>query len=165
MYGTSSSRYSKVINCANIGKVSATGQWVGGLVGACAGSAIYNSYNLGEVSSDSSEVGGLVGIHEPYSSYNSVMENCYTSAAVSGESNAGLAVGKCDTSTISDCYYDSSQSGSAIGTDNNSQSVTAYSSLTALLTSLNSGTSGITDAATWVAGNDSYPTFSFLITE
>ncbi|MFR9523518.1 MAG: fimbrillin family protein [Rikenellaceae bacterium] len=159
MYGTSSSRYSKVMNCANIGAVSAAGQYVGGLVGACAGSAIYNSYNLGEVSGDSSEVGGLVGIHEAYSSYGSVMENCYTCAAVSGESNVGLVVGKCDSATITSCYYDDSQSGDAIGSDSSDQSVAAYSSFAELLTALNSGTSNIAGAATWVAGTDSYPTF------
>ncbi len=167
MYGTSSSRYSKVINCANIGKVSAAGKYVGGLVGACAGSVIYNSYNLGAVSSDSSNVGGLVGIHEAYNSYDSVMKNCYTSASVSGSSNVGLAVGTCDGATITSCYYDSSKSTtlSAIGINNDSQSVTAYSLLSTLLSSLNSGISSITDAVTWVAGSDSYPTFSFLITE
>ncbi len=162
MYGTSTD-LSTMTNCANIGDVSGSTEYIGGLAGANQGGNIYNSYSLGNVSSGT-RVGGLVGIHECNGSSKAHMENCYTSATVTGSGEVGLVVGKCDGATITSCYYNGSQSGVVIGLDNDSQSgeATAYESLSALLTALNSGTSGITDAATWVAGSESYPTFSFV---
>ncbi|MFR9584276.1 MAG: fimbrillin family protein [Rikenellaceae bacterium] len=165
IFGTSGT-VTTMTNCANSGYISGDGDYVGGLVAANQGGAIYNSYNLGEVYGESSNVGGLVGIHESNNGYAAVLGNCYTSAKVTGTSNSttvGLAVGNC-SATIIKCYYDSSQSGSAIGTKSSSQSVTAYTSLSSLLTDLNSITSNITDAETWVTtDSDDYPTFSFLI--
>ncbi len=165
LYGASGA-VSTMTNCANIGTISCIDNYLGGLAGANQGGAIYNSYNLGEVTGTSSCAGGLVGIHENNSGYNAIMENSYTCAEVTttSSSSVGLVVGKCDGATITSCYYDSAQgeSLSAIGLNNDSQSVTAYSSLSTLLSELNSGASTITDAAVWVAGSDSYPTFSFI---
>ncbi len=160
LYGKSGA-VSTMTNCANIGAVSNSSPYTGGLAGANQGGAIYNSYSRGEVKG-TSEVGGLVGIHEDNSSYGAVMDNCYTSAVVTGNSsNIGLAVGKCDDAIITACYYDSLQSVSlsAIGTDNNSQSVSTYSSLTDLLNDLNTVASSNTSYDAWQAGSDSYPTF------
>lgn len=169
IYGTSSSRQSKVMNCANIGTVTCATKYSGGLAGANQGGLLYNSYNLGAVSGASECVGGLVGIHESYTynstTYKADMQNCYTSGAVSGTTESiGLAVGKCDGATISNCYYDSSQYEiiSGIGTNNDNQSVAEYSSLSSLLTVLNKGVSNVTGAEDWVTGSDDYPTFSFI---
>ncbi|MFI3319909.1 MAG: fimbrillin family protein [Rikenellaceae bacterium] len=162
MFGTSSTRYSKMINCANVGDVVCGTEYSGGLAGANQGGAIYNSYNLGDISASYKTVGGLVGIHEANSSFGAVIENCYTSGEVSGTStNIGLAFGQVTASTITSCYYDSSKSNtlSAIGADYNNQTVTAYSSLSTLLTDLNSVASSNNSYSAWKVGDDSYPTF------
>ncbi len=170
IFGKDNNTITTITNCSNSGYISAKDQYVGGLVGANAGGAIYNSYNTGEVKG-SSYVGGLAGINEIYNSFSAVIENCYTSAKVSGESNiVGLAIGKNDSATITSCYFDNSQSGSAIGTDDNSQSVEGCSSemmksptLLALLNNVAfnyNKTSPATKAYAWSAGAGNYPTLA-----
>ncbi|MFR9620336.1 MAG: GLUG motif-containing protein [Rikenellaceae bacterium] len=169
----SSSVVHTMTNCFNSGSVSSNGQYVGGLVGANQGGVIYNSYNLGEVSSTSDNVGGLVGIHESYTlddvTTYAAVENCYTTAKVSGGSNVGLAVGKCDGATITNCYYDNSQSGEAIGLNNDNQSVLGYSTSqmqsSAIVAKLNAIASKLNytnvSACVWKDVSNSYPTLDY----
>ena len=75
---------------------------VGGLIGKGEWCDIKNSYSLSDVYGIEN-VGGLLG-YAPFE--NSILENCYFAGIVSGSSNTGGLIGKNDSSTVVDCYWD-----------------------------------------------------------
>ncbi len=171
LYGISSEQ-GKLLNCANYGTITCYRNYVGGLVGACAGATIYNSYNRGDVSGSNKCVGGLVGIHETYT-YGDVItaayiDNCYSVADVSGETNVGLIFGQIISSTVAYCYYDKSLSGSAVGTvdDDTNVSYDTYLTTKYLYSDLTNRSRDISGADEWYKStslDSGYPTFTFLV--
>lgn len=163
--GSETDGITTLVNCHNSGTIEATREVAGGLAGYCRASRIYNSYNRGTVKGGD-YVGGLVGNSFAQDGYTSIIENCYTTGVVTGTNSVGIVLGTNNASTITNCYYDSSLSGSVFGTNGYSETTAnAFSSVSDLLNSLNSGTLDIMNAVTWVWGSDSYPTFSYLLTE
>ncbi|MGQ1948828.1 GLUG motif-containing protein, partial [Geofilum sp. OHC36d9] len=114
---------SQVNNSYSTGLVSGSSS-VGGLIGLnYSSSQVNNSYSTCSVSGDD-RVGGLVGSN---SSSSSSVNNSYSIGSVSGSFYVGGLVGSNYSSTISDSYYNSETSGqsSGLGSDDNSQTVTA----------------------------------------
>jgi len=117
---------STISSCYSTGSISGV-YYVGGLVGRnISVSAVNSCYSTGSVSGNN-YIGGLVGWN--YSS--SEVNNCYSTGLVSGTGDnvGGLVGDNKGTSTVSFSYYNSetSEQTSGIGTDDNSQSVTALS--------------------------------------
>ena len=121
VYGTTRSiggicgdNYSTIESCYNIGIVN--GEFnVGGIVGASSGLGntiwIKDCYNRGNVIGDTKDIGGIGG----YIGY-SLVENCYSQATVSGNTNVGGICGKSNKVDFQNAYYDSNlYTGDAIG--------------------------------------------------
>ena len=110
-----------IYNSSTTGNVTATGTYVGGLVGSLASGSISNCYATGNVSTTGYDVGGLVG------RVDSGVINIYNSHAIgnvsagndgSSRSYAGGLIGyDAGTGTISNCYATGSVigSGSRVG--------------------------------------------------
>ena len=98
--------------CYNTGAVSASGTYVGGLMGYAKQATIKNVYNTGAVSTAKNLVGGLVGVME-----NSSITNGYSTGKVtvseSGGNAVGAVVGTADT--LSNIYYLSGTADKAVG--------------------------------------------------
>jgi hypothetical protein len=104
------------------GSVSGS-EYVGGLAGYNHSATVSYCYSTGSVSG-SEFVGGLVGVNR----YSASVSYCYSVGSVSGSASVGALVGyNYSASTVSSCYYNSETSGQAsgIGSDFNSQTVTA----------------------------------------
>lgn len=121
VYGTTRSiggicgdNYSTIESCYNIGIVN--GEFnVGGIVGASSGLGntiwIKDCYNRGNVIGDTKDIGGIGG----YIGY-SLVENCYSQATVSGNTNVGGICGNSNKVDFQNAYYDSNlYTGDAIG--------------------------------------------------
>ena len=121
VYGTTRSiggicgdNYSTIESCYNIGIVN--GEFnVGGIVGASSGLGntiwIKDCYNRGNVIGDTKDIGGIGG----YIGY-SLVENCYSQATVSGNTNVGGICGNSNKVDFQNAYYDSNlYTGNAIG--------------------------------------------------
>lgn len=121
VYGTTRSiggicgdNYSTIESCYNIGIVN--GEFnVGGIVGGSSGSGntiwIKDCYNRGNVIGDTKDIGGIGG----YIGY-SLVENCYSQATVSGNTNVGGICGNSNKVDFQNAYYDSNlYTGNAIG--------------------------------------------------
>ena len=100
--------------CYNVGKVNGE-FYVGGIVGESSGSGntiwIKDCYNRGNVIGDTKDIGGIGG----YIGY-SLVENCYSQATVSGNTNVGGICGNSNKVDFQNAYYDSNlYTGNAIG--------------------------------------------------
>ena len=98
--------------CYNTGRVTATGTYVGGLMGYAKQATVTNVYNTGDVSTEKTLVGGLIGVMEKSSLTNAYVSGKVTTAAASGA--IGAAVGSADQ--VSNVYY--LGGASAIGDEN-----------------------------------------------
>ena len=121
VYGTTRSiggicgdNYSTIESCYNIGIVN--GEFnVGGIVGASSGLGntiwIKDCYNRGNVIGDTKDIGGIGGYIGC-----SLVENCYSQATVSGNTNVGGICGNGYKVDFQNAYYDSNlYTGNAIG--------------------------------------------------
>ena len=100
--------------CYNVGNVNGE-FYVGGIVGESSGSGntiwIKDCYNRGNVIGDTKDIGGIGG----YIGY-SLVENCYSQATVSGNTNVGGICGDSNKVDFQNAYYDSNlYTGDAIG--------------------------------------------------
>lgn len=100
--------------CSNVGNVKGKFH-VGGIVGESSGFGntiwIKDCYNRGNVIGDTKDIGGIGG----YISY-SLVENCYSQATVSGNTNVGGICGNSNKVDFQNAYYDSNlYTGNAIG--------------------------------------------------
>ena len=98
--------------CYNTGRVTATGTYVGGLMGYAKQTTVTNVYNTGDVSTEKTLVGGLIGVMEKSSPTNAYVSGKVTTAVASGA--IGAAVGSADQ--VSNVYY--LGGASAIGDEN-----------------------------------------------
>lgn len=117
-----------ISNCFASGSIVASGNNLGGFLGAwtgnAGGSGISNSYATGSVTgSNSKYVGGFIGYYNQWYA----IQSCYATGAVTGLSDTNGFIGRCDGGTINSCYYDIQGTG---------QSSSGYSSgITGLSTS------------------------------
>ncbi len=100
--------------CSNVGNVKGK-FYVGGIVGESYGSGntiwIKDCYNRGNVIGDTKDIGGIGG-HIGLS----LVENCYSQATVSGNTNVGGICGNGYKADFQNAYYDSNlYTGNAIG--------------------------------------------------
>ena len=100
--------------CSNVGNVKGK-FYVGGIVGESYGSGntiwIKDCYNRGNVIGDTKDIGGIGG-HIG----RSLVENCYSQATVSGNTNVGGICGNGYKADFQNAYYDSNlYTGNAIG--------------------------------------------------
>ena len=98
--------------CYNTGRITATGTYVGGLMGYAKQATVTNVYNTGDVSTEKTLVGGLIGVMEKSALTNAYTTGKVTTAAASGA--IGAAVGSADQ--VSNVYY--LGGASAIGDEN-----------------------------------------------
>ena len=112
--GICGDNYSTIESCYNIGIIEGNFM-VGGIVGESSGSGntiwIKDCYNRGNVIGDTKDIGGIGG----YIGY-SLVENCYSQATVSGNTNVGGICGNSNKVDFQNAYYDSNlYTGNAIG--------------------------------------------------
>ena len=112
--GICGDNYSTIENCYNVGNVNGK-FYVGGIVGESSGSGntiwIKDCYNRGNVIGDTKDIGGIGGCI----GY-SLVENCYSQATVSGNTNVGGICGNSNKVDFQNAYYDSNlYTGNAIG--------------------------------------------------
>ena len=112
--GICGNNYSTIENCYNVGNVNGK-FYVGGIVGESFGLGdtiwIKDCYNRGNVIGDTEKIGGIGG----YIGY-SLVENCYSQATVSGNTNVGGICGNSNKVDFQNAYYDSNlYTGNAIG--------------------------------------------------
>lgn len=98
--------------CYNTGRITATGTYVGGLMGYAKQATVTNVYNTGDVSTEKTLVGGLIGVMEKSALTNAYTTGKVTTAVASGA--IGAAVGSADQ--VSNVYY--LGGASAIGDEN-----------------------------------------------
>ena len=112
--GICGDNYSTIESCYNIGIVKGK-RYVGGIVGVSSGSGntiwIKDCYNRGNVIGDTKDIGGIGGYIG-----SSLVENCYSQATVSGNTNVGGICGNSNKVDFQNAYYDSNlYTGDAIG--------------------------------------------------
>ena len=112
--GICGDNYSTIESCYNIGIVKGK-RYVGGIVGVSSGSGntiwIKDCYNRGNVIGDTKDIGGIGGYIG-----SSLVENCYSQATVSGNTNVGGICGNSNKVDFQNAYYDSNlYTGNAIG--------------------------------------------------
>lgn len=100
--------------CYNVGNVNGK-FYVGGIVGESSGLGdtiwIKDCYNRGNVIGDTEKIGGIGGCIG-----SSLVENCYSQATVSGNTNVGGICGNSNKVDFQNTYYDSNlYTGNAIG--------------------------------------------------
>ena len=98
--------------CYNIGRITATGTYVGGLMGYAKQATITNAYSTGDVTTEKTLMGGLIGVMEKSSLTNAYVSGKVTTAVASGA--IGAAVGSADQ--VFNVYY--LGGASAIGDEN-----------------------------------------------
>ena len=112
--GICGDNYSTIESCYNIGIIEGNFM-VGGIVGGSSGSGntiwIKDCYNRGNVIGDTKDIGGIGGYIG-----SSLVENCYSQATVSGNTNVGGICGNSNKVDFQNAYYDSNlYTGNAIG--------------------------------------------------
>lgn len=112
--GICGDNYSTIESCYNIGIIEGNFM-VGGIVGVSSGSGntiwIKDCYNRGNVIGDTIDIGGIGGYIG-----SSLVENCYSQATVSGNTNVGGICGNSNKVDFQNAYYDSNlYTGNAIG--------------------------------------------------
>ena len=108
--------------CYNTGAVSASGTYVGGVMGYAKQAVIKDVYNTGAVSTAKNLVGGLVGVMEKSSITNGYSTGKVT-VSESGGNAVGAVVGTADT--LSNIYYLEGTSEKGVGRDGNATVKTA----------------------------------------
>lgn len=108
--------------CYNTGTVSASGTYVGGVMGYAKQAVIKDVYNTGAVSTAKNLVGGLVGVMEKSSITNGYSTGKVT-VSESGGNAVGAVVGTADT--LSNIYYLEGTSEKGVGRDGNATVKTA----------------------------------------
>ena len=98
--------------CYNTGAISASGTYVGGVMGYAKQTTIKDVYNTGAVSTAKNLVGGLVGVMEKSSLTNGYSTGKVT-VAESGGNAVGAVVGTADT--LSNIYYLKDTADKAVG--------------------------------------------------
>ena len=103
--GICGNNYSTIENCYNVGNVNGK-FYVGGIVGESYGLGdtiwIKDCYNRGNVIGDTKDIGGIGGYIG-----SSLVENCYSQATVSGNTNVGGICGNGNKVHFQNAYYDS----------------------------------------------------------
>ncbi len=148
-YGYSSATKA-ITNCVNTGSISSSSNNAGGIVGYISGQVSIDScYNRGTITGGGWRAGGITAYLD--SSY-ATIKNCYTTGAVTGNSDVKPAFGKKSSGSITNCYY--------LGTPGTDPNATAKTSdaLKALASKL--GGAFITAPA---GINDGYPIFRWQI--
>ena len=112
--GICGDNYSTIESCYNIGIIEGNFM-VGGIVGVSSGLGntiwIKDCYNRGNVIGDTKDIGGIGGYIG-----SSLVENCYSQATVSGNTNVGGICGNGYKVDFQNAYYDSNlYTGDAIG--------------------------------------------------
>lgn len=112
--GICGDNYSTIESCYNIGIIEGNFM-VGGIVGGSSGSGntiwIKDCYNRGNVIGDTKDIGGIGGYIG-----RGLVENCYSQATVSGNTNVGGICGNSNKVDFQNAYYDSNlYTGNAIG--------------------------------------------------
>ena len=112
--GICGDNYSTIESCYNIGIIEGNFM-VGGIVGVSSGLGntiwIKDCYNRGNVIGDTKDIGGIGGYIG-----SSLVENCYSQATVSGNTNVGGICGNSNKVDFQNAYYDSNlYTGNAIG--------------------------------------------------
>ena len=112
--GICGNNYTTIENCYNVGNVNGK-CYVGGIVGESSGLGntiwIKDCYNRGNVIGDTEKIGGIGGCIG-----SSLVENCYSQATVSGNTNVGGICGNSNKVDFQNAYYDSNlYTGNAIG--------------------------------------------------
>ena len=112
--GICGNNYLTIENCYNVGNVNGK-FYVGGIVGESSGLGdtiwIKDCYNRGNVIGDTEKIGGIGGCIG-----SSLVENCYSQATVSGNTNVGGICGNSNKVDFQNAYYDSNlYTGNAIG--------------------------------------------------
>ena len=112
--GICGNNYSTIENCYNVGNVNGK-FYVGGIVGESSGLGdtiwIKDCYNRGNVIGDTEKIGGIGGYIG-----SSLVENCYSQATVSGNTNVGGICGNSNKVDFQNAYYDSNlYTGDAFG--------------------------------------------------
>ncbi len=112
--GICGDNYSTIESCYNIGIIEGNFM-VGGIVGGSSGSGntiwIKDCYNRGNVIGDTKDIGGIGGYIG-----RSLVENCYSQATVSGNTEVGGICGNGYKADFQNAYYDSNlYTGDAIG--------------------------------------------------
>ena len=112
--GICGDNYSTIESCYNIGIIEGNFM-VGGIVGVSSGLGntiwIKDCYNRGNVIGDTIDIGGIGGYIG-----SSLVENCYSQATVSGNTNVGGICGNSNKVDFQNAYYDSNlYTGDAIG--------------------------------------------------
>ncbi|MFH0808261.1 MAG: Ig-like domain-containing protein [archaeon] len=99
-----------VNNSYATGDVNASGDYVGGLIGANDNAAVSNSYAVGDVVSSGTTVGGLIGLERSGETH----VNCYSAGSVSGSSVLGGLIASGGTCVNS--FWDNQTSGQTAST-------------------------------------------------
>ena len=90
----------KIFNCYNVGNVSGTGNYIGGITGGN-DDTIQNCYNIGTIAgqAESFGTGGIDGYCQ------GLIENCYNIGVVTGKYPGGITGGTNGGIGINNCYY------------------------------------------------------------
>lgn len=146
--GKKQSGLCKIINCINEGTITAPScKYVGGIVGGTDSgynTEVENCANIGSIgSANSTYVGGIIG--GTFS--NDIVTNSYNNGVINGTGNyvASIAGYHNSSMTIEHCYFNSSKCSKVYENSTSDPNITAFSSSSALETSLNS----------WIEINDS----------
>lgn len=151
--------------CSNSGKITTSGNYVGGIVGCASTSAciVENCYNTGSVAG-SKNVGGISGNTQ----YGGVVKNCYNASSVSGTKWTGAIVGSNATQNtggeMNNCYFDNNlcrygATGETKGTITNCSGKTSEEFKSGEVAWLLNGNSS---DGVWkqTIGTDTYPSFT-----
>ena len=125
--GVVGDNYGVIKNSYNIGTVTGSGGWTGGVTGhnvaesspnAKTGGIVENCYNAGTVSvSGSGSVGGVVGHNNSSVSHTAIVRSSYNTGTVTGGSRTGGVVGYIESGVVENCYNTGDVTGSVDGSD------------------------------------------------
>ena len=125
--GVVGDNYGVIKNSYNIGTVTGSGGWTGGVTGhnvaesspnAKSGGIVENCYNAGTVSvSGSGSVGGVVGHNNSSVSHTAIVRSSYNTGTVTGGSRTGGVVGYIESGVVENCYNTGVVTGSVDGSD------------------------------------------------
>ena len=123
--GVVGDNYGVIKNSYNIGTVTGSGGWTGGVTGhnvaesspnAKTGGIVENCYNAGTVSGSGS-VGGVVGHNNSSVSHTAIVRSSYNTGTVTGGSRTGGVVGYIESGVVENCYNTGDVTGSVDGSD------------------------------------------------
>ncbi len=100
----------EIVECISAGNVTATGNYAGGIAGYLTNSDVTDCIAAANVTSSADYAGGIFGY-----SLTSDITRCIALSAVSAKSVKG-GIGALSAGTVTDCYYNSSETENAIGT-------------------------------------------------